>query len=289
MSEQIIPYTRQQLVELKSRPPEHGYPSTENRLILPKRLLGKMAVEDAIIIPDGPWFVNDHPNRKGVDPARLDQIVTAENPARPEQTEHWQREGYLIDRRLGLPLHPRFPQLIQAFGMYAGPGFSYRYGPQKATNLGLRAVEGDTIYYLLTKVFSRNAWGLPGGYQDEGETLLAGAFRELKEETGVILSAETQQGLTIVSGFVPPSGLYRDTMHSWMEQYFHFVLTLAAMDRQAFGNLAPEDKSEIQALRWCTVEEIQNGTIPGYDGLTELPIMSSHQKQVLQNELNLAA
>jgi len=248
-----------------------------------------MVAANNIIIPPGMYFVDRHKNREGKDPALLDRIVTLANPAAPEQTERWEREGYLIDRRLGLPLHPRFMQLIRTFGMYAGPGFSFRYGPQRATNIGLRALEGDQVYYLLTKTYARNAWGLPGGYQDPTETLLEGAFREGREETGITFSESMRRELQVLSSFVPPSGVYRDTMHSWMEQYFYFVQAQTSMDRQAFGSPAPEDIGEIQAIKWATLEEIEQGIILGIDGLDDLPIMGSHRNQIRQNELALAA
>ncbi len=290
MTEAITPYTRQQLEALRAKPPENGYQTaTRERLVLSRLQLGRMALRRNIRIPYGPWFINDHPNRDGVDPNKLDAIITAHTPAKPDQTERWRQEGYLIDEARGLPLHPRFKQLIRTVGMYAGPGFNYRYGPQRATNLGLRAVEGDQVYYLLIKTFTRNTWSLPGGYQDPGETLVEGAFREAKEESGIILPASFQQGLTVVSTSLPPSGAYRDTMHSWMEQHFHFAQTQATMDRQAFGALTPEDTAEIQAIRWCTLEEIESGTIHGFEDIPDLPVMSSHRNRIVQNELSLAA
>jgi len=55
----------------------------------------------------------------------------------------------------------------------------------------LAVVERDGRFLLVRrgKEPNRGAWGFPGGVQELGETVFAGALRELLEETGIVADA----------------------------------------------------------------------------------------------------
>jgi ADP-ribose pyrophosphatase YjhB (NUDIX family) len=57
------------------------------------------------------------------------------------------------------------------------------------------AVIDDQGQVLLSQRDDLNVWNLPGGRLDTGETLMAGAAREVQEETGVIVHVERAVGL----------------------------------------------------------------------------------------------
>lgn len=58
-----------------------------------------------------------------------------------------------------------------------------------AVSCGTLVVDGDHRL-LLGHVTHTPRWDIPKGLQDEGETLLAAAMRELYEETGLVFPAE---------------------------------------------------------------------------------------------------
>jgi ADP-ribose pyrophosphatase YjhB (NUDIX family) len=284
MAELILPHEPYGSAELERRgtlEPQAGYPPIEQRLVISQRDLESMIRIGRIVIPEGPWFINSHSNREDVDPDKLDPIVTIDRPMDPNRTHRWIEQGYDTDDR-GLALHPRFRQLIMTTGMYAGPGFSYRYGEQKATNASPRVVEGDVAFYALTKSRFRRVWGLPGGYQDEGEASVDGGFREMNEETGIDIPKEERSNFVITSSFLPASGFRRDTMHSWMTQAFHIIRPKEGnMTRRDFGlDLITKDPHEVEAVDWFSVEEI--------DGMSD-SMMASHRRQVLNYERSLRA
>ena len=88
-------------------------------------------------------------------------------------------------------------------------------------------------------------WGFPGGHLERGETVAAGAIRELGEETGLHGRAEAS---------LPPIELIDDDAH--------FILLPV---RVAYAGGEPVPRSDAVAVRWCTVDALPVPLCPDVD------------------------
>jgi 8-oxo-dGTP pyrophosphatase MutT (NUDIX family) len=84
------------------------------------------------------------------------------------------------------------------------------------------------------------AWELPAGMVDPGETLEEAAVRELLEETGYV--AKT---LTYLNYYYPSNG-------SSNQEFYMFVATGLSQQTQTF------DTNEIVELRWFAPEQVKS-------------------------------
>ncbi len=114
----------------------------------------------------------------------------------------------------------------------------------------LAVVERDGRFLLVRrgKEPNRGAWGFPGGVQELGETVFAGALRELAEETGI--TADSPRFLTILDVIQPDS--------AGAIQYHYTLIAIALTwiagdgiasdDADAVGWYRPDDMQQLPAL-----------------------------------------
>lgn len=281
----ITPLSAAELSKNSVKSPEPGYPPINVRLYLPPITWDRMVHSGEIAIPDGPWHIKDHPNRqKQSNQSLLDAIATEASPMSAEHKARWRSLGLLTDSA-GRPLHPRAAQLLTkpGVGMFTGPGFHYRYGPQRMGNLGLRRKRNGTVEYAMAAVQrSTLKWGMPGGYADAGEAVDDAAFREGCEEVGI---ERHKLGALIVRAAVlsPPKGFKRDTLHAWGEEWFTFA---QSQDNPGLDGLEllPHDDEEVVDVAWVSVEDVRLSLQDGsaYD------IMDTHAKMILGHEAELS-
>lgn len=88
---------------------------------------------------------------------------------------------------------------------------------------------------------------LPRGMLEKGETVLEGALREVREETGMIVNK-----CVFLGNMAPDSGLTANIVPIYMA-------TVTAQ-----GEAIPEESEAIEAIEAFTLEEIYQGYIKGY-------------------------
>ncbi|WP_114286379.1 NUDIX hydrolase [Candidatus Halocynthiibacter alkanivorans] len=91
-------------------------------------------------------------------------------------------------------------------------------------------------------------WGFPGGHVDIGETALAAASRELREETSVFAEArEYLHNLDLIVRADDGTIL------------FHYLLAAVLCDYVSGEPCAADDVSD---ARWIDADDVLNGTLP---------------------------
>ncbi len=127
-------------------------------------------------------------------------------------------------------------------------------------NVGIVLINGDGLVFACERADVLDAWQLPQGGLDSGEEPLAGALRELREETGiggdaVAMVAEHPDWLAYE---LPPeyrrTKLGRGQVQKWF--LFRFEGDPACID------LDEAETREFRAWRWMRLGELAEDTVP---------------------------
>lgn len=196
-----------------SKGPFLGYPTQRLFIDTP----GLEVTRTHLIVPDGPWCVNNHPNRLKADPS----LLHAEAPSAGYPTlspalsaKLATAEGLLKDQ-YGRPIHPYWRQLLsdKRIGLPTGIGYFYRYGFNRTVDAFVyRVGPSGKVEILIILRKTEKEWALPGGFEDiDDQNVYASALRELSEETNLNCaeSASFDVALTRI-----PVG-QRTTLHAW--------------------------------------------------------------------------
>jgi len=213
------------------------YPERADRLVRDVQRLGRSAT-GRLIIPDGPWTINNHPN-----------CTSPEAAPTLETQEELARLDLELDA-VGRPLHPWFHDMISdpAIGVVTGKGFYHKWGPNRTAD----AVVIQNGSVLLVKRKITGLWALPGGHLNHGETPEHAARRETKEETEVIIPRRVKPTLVYEGPVVD----IRATANAWPETTAY----LYEVD-DSYKLPAPHGKDDAIDAKWFNLDKITEDKI----------------------------
>jgi ADP-ribose pyrophosphatase YjhB (NUDIX family) len=114
------------------------------------------------------------------------------------------------------PLHPWWRQMITRpdIGAAIGRGSYYHWGANYTADAAVIAqLPNKEDHILLIRRGDTGDWALPGGFVDGSENGKAAALRELQEESGLTLTANTPARQLYTGPVVD----IRTTLHAWAE------------------------------------------------------------------------
>ena len=104
----------------------------------------------------------------------------------------------------------------------------------------------DSLAFVLLVQHPRRGWVMPGGGVEPGETIRAGAVRELREETGVELQPRDLTAAAVNGGFLPDRNLVKISL--------------------SFSAVVPTDAVLVgergQPPQWWSLEEVWESVYP---------------------------
>lgn len=113
---------------------------------------------------------------------------------------------------------------------------------------------------LLMKQRAGQIWGLPKGHINADETLMEGAERELREETGLVLS-RLQNGVDYAPFHLQDRNLSKHPHQITIKRIHFFVYVL--LRRSQSLRLQPQDTKEVARVSWFSIHQLK--TIPSDD------------------------
>ncbi len=240
---EVIEYQLGLLKNGLAQRPYPGYPEHSDRLVADINLL-QTSYDGRLVLPDGPWNVDEHPNRSD-----------AEVQPTEDTQEQLLHQGLQLDAK-GRPLHPWLSDMIgdPDIGVVTGKGAYLRWGPNRTVDPIV--IKND--YVLLVKRKDTGNWAFPGGFIDKNETSSSAAIREVLEETGIVLSVSDVE-TTVYEGLVAD---IRVTANAWPET---IALLFSIDDDQQLTE--PKGADDAAEAAWIPLEAV----------LLEDKLFGSHQ------------
>ncbi len=225
--------------------PYPGYPSLENRL----RIEHIQRHGNRLIIPEGPWQVKPHANRRGKPAHLLDVEVPNDISQFIEQSraERWAAQGILLDQ-YNRPIHPYWRQILSdpRLGLPTGIGFFYRYGPNMTVDPIIYRNASGPLEFLLIRRADNLEWGAAGGFEDETDTdSIFTGLRETCEEAGLTVPLKSAE---LIHESAPVGR--RTTIHAWTGNKAY----LMHCDQEYLYDVAPTAGDDAIDVGWFTRE-----------------------------------
>lgn len=187
----------QALAEQLSAACYDGYPARANRLFLPAPEYDETG---RIILPaDGPWHVDQHPNKPTGTPPLPD--VSSFPP------------GTRFDS-FNRPIHPWIEDMLTNpdIGVVTGTAYFRKWCENATVDPVVFRHDFAEPHLLLIERGDTHRLALPGGFWDPDETASEGAKREAREESGVDIDCFTHEAKPICR---VPVGDIRLSAHAW--------------------------------------------------------------------------
>ena len=235
---------------LDATPVSNQYPKFEDRLFADT--YGLRVTADKVIVPYGPWAVENHPNRPTTNPSLDPEVPSDQYRHMPEQiTQRLLDSGHTLFDQFDRPVHPNYRQLLidQRIGLPTGIGFFWKYGENNTVDaVSCRQnAAGDPEILLIQRRIGRD-WALPGGFVDPGESIMQAARRELNEETSLDIPAH--RGSVIHQS--RPIGP-RTTLNAWTRN----TVVLLEPGQDYAHDVHPVAKGDAIDARWFTPEQME--------------------------------
>lgn len=169
--------------------------------------------------------------------------------SKPGESGWFSHEGKIRFDDRGRPLNPQGRTGIE------GRGKLGKWGPNQAADPIVTRINPTTgdLEMIAIKRSDTGQWAIPGGMVDDGEAAVRAAFRELTEETGIVLPDD--DAVELFRGFVTDP---RNTDNAWMEtSSYHLHLDRETADRvsKALRTSQGSTPDEVLGKRWVPLTE----------------------------------